>query len=100
MKTRRTITRTPIIVAYDISNNKVRSKALKIVKEWRLDGQKSVHECRLKMREAEELFLQLSEPLNLETDSLLMIWLETHRPVLHRGLGSQTKAYKKLWRIG
>jgi len=99
MNTGRYVSRKPIIVAYDISNNKVRSKALKIVKEWRLDGQKSVHECRLKMREAEELFLQLSEPLNLETDSLLMIWLETHRPVLHWGLGRDTKIQQKLWHI-
>jgi len=45
MNTGRYVSRKPIIVAYDISNNKVRSKALKIVKEWRLDGQKSVHEC-------------------------------------------------------
>ena len=51
-----------VIVAYDISKNKVRAKIHKILKEWRLGGQKSVHECRLTKRQAEELFLErLSE---------------------------------------
>jgi len=46
-----------------------------------------VHECRLKMHQAEELFLQLGDALEKDTDSLLMAWLEPHRPVLCRGLG-------------
>ncbi|MDM8523749.1 CRISPR-associated endonuclease Cas2 [Desulfococcaceae bacterium HSG8] len=90
--------RGPVIVTYDITKNKIRSGVYKIIKEWRLDGQKSVHECRLKMREAEELFLQLSEPLDKETDSLLMIWLESHRPVLCRGLG-RNNIHRTFWHI-
>ena len=77
----------PIIVAYDISDNKTRRRIFKILREWRLDGQKSVCDCRLTRREAEELFLQLSEPLDKKTDSLVMVWLEPHRKVLWRGLG-------------
>ena len=50
-----------IIVAYDISKKKTRTRVLKVVKSWKLGGQKSVHECRLTLRQAEELFLQLSE---------------------------------------
>lgn len=78
----------PIVVAYDISDNKVRSKVHRILKEWRLGGQKSVHECRLKMSQAEELFLQLGEQVDNEKDCLLMAWLEPHRSVLFRGLGN------------
>ena len=89
----------PIVVAYDISKNKIRAKIYKILKEWRLGGQKSVHECRLKMRQAEELFLQLSEPLDKKTDLLLMVWLETHRPVLYRGIGKNSIS-RKLWHVG
>mgnify|MGYP001585005269 CR=1 FL=1 len=100
MQDRKTTRGKPIIVAYDITSNKTRSRVLKVVKEWRLEGQKSVHECRLKMREAEELFLQLSQPLNRQTDSLLMIWLEPHRPVLFRGLGRNTRIQQKLWYMG
>ncbi len=84
----------PIVVAYDISKNKIRYKIHKILKEWRLGGQKSVHECRLKMRQAEELFLQLSEPLDKKTDRLLMVWLEIHRSVLYRGVGKDSISYK------
>ena len=82
----------PIVVAYDISKNKIRAKIYKILKEWRLGGQKSVHE-------AEELFLQLSEPLDKKTDRLLMVWLETHRPVLYRGIGKNSIS-RKLWHVG
>lgn len=78
----------PVIVAYDISSNRVRGRVRKILREWSLGGQKSVHECRLKMWQAEELFLQLSEPLDNGKDRLLMAWLEPHRAVLHRGTGS------------
>lgn len=77
----------PVLVAYDISDNKIRYRVRKILKEWRLGGQKSVYECRLKQSQAEELFLQLVEKLNQETDRLLMVRLEPHRPVLCRGLG-------------
>ncbi|KPA10105.1 CRISPR-associated protein Cas2 [Candidatus Magnetomorum sp. HK-1] len=71
----------PIIVAYDISNNKTRRNIFKILKSWRIDGQKSVHECRLNQQQAEELFLQLNDPIDQETDRLMMAWLEQNRKV-------------------
>ena len=77
----------PVVIAYDISDNKVRNKARNILKNWRLDGQKSVCECRLNMHQAEELFLQVGKLLDKEKDRLLMAWLESHRRVLSRGLG-------------
>ncbi|MBT6339967.1 MAG: CRISPR-associated endonuclease Cas2 [Desulfobacula sp.] len=86
----------PIIVAYDISRNKIRTRVRKILKEWRLDNQKSLYECRLTNRQAEELFLQLSENLDHKTDKLLMAWLEPHRNLLYRGIG-RDRINKKLW---
>lgn len=89
----------PIIVAYDISENKTRRRVLKVLKGWRLDGQKSVHECRLGLRAAEELFVQLSEPLDPATDSLIMAWLDGSRRPLARGIG-RPALNDHFWHIG
>ena len=88
----------PIVVAYDISDNKARSRLHKILKAWRIGGQKSVHECRLNVRQAEELFLQLSEPMEKEKDRLLMAWLEPHRALLSRGLG-KIRVRENVWHV-
>ncbi len=87
----------PVVIAYDISDNKNRSKIHRILKEWRLDGQKSVHECKLTGQQAEELFLQLSEITDTKTDNLLMIWIERRRKILTRGCGGKTSMFKKIW---
>ncbi len=91
--------RKPVVFAYDITKNKTRYKVLRILKEWRLDGQKSVHECRLKLRQAEELFIEINERLNPKTDLLLMAWLEPHRSVLYRGIGKNSVS-RKIWYMG
>ncbi len=87
----------PIVVAYDIRENKTRSRVLKVLREWRLDGQKSVHECRLTQKEAEELFLQLGQTIDTATDNLIMAWIEPKRRVLARGIGKTTPLFDKLW---
>jgi len=79
--------RKPAIIAYDISDDRTRRAALRIVREWRLDGQYSVHECLLSASEATELFVQLAGALDPETDRLLLAWLHTRRPMLARGKG-------------
>ncbi len=89
----------PIVIAYDISENATRAKVLKILKEWRLDGQKSVHECKLTKRQAEELFIQLGQAINTKTDNLIMAWIETRRNILARGIGKTAAFYNKLWEI-
>ncbi|OGR14454.1 MAG: CRISPR-associated endonuclease Cas2 [Desulfobacula sp. GWF2_41_7] len=89
----------PIVVAYDISANKKRARARKILKEWNLDNQKSVYECRLTQAQAEELFLQLSREINTKTDNLIMAWLEPRRNILTRGLGKTTSMNKKLFMV-
>ena len=77
----------PCIVAYDIRRNKIRRKVLRILRQWRIDGQKSVHECRLTLAEAEELFVQLAELIDPETDRLLLSWVQVRRRGAARGKG-------------
>ncbi|NWH03866.1 CRISPR-associated endonuclease Cas2 [Desulfobacter latus] len=89
----------PIVVAYDISKNKIRSRVRKILREWNLSNQKSVYECRLTRAQAEELFLQLSHEIDNKTDNLLMAWLEPRRQILTRGLGKATSMGKKLFYV-
>ena len=89
----------PIIVAYDISKNKVRAKVRNILKEWNLDNQKSVYECRLNQEQAEELFLQISNEIDGATDNLIIAWLEPRRKIFVRGLGKSTSINKKIFYI-
>lgn len=88
----------PVIIAYDVSDNKKRYRIFKILKSWRLGGQKSVHECRLTKNQAEELFLQIVEHLDHKTDDLLMAWLEPNRSILCRGI-AQTNIRRQLFHI-
>ncbi len=82
--------RQAIVIAYDISRNKIRARVRKILRDWRIGGQKSVSECKLSGAEAEELFLQLSHEIDLKTDNLLMIRVEPQRKILGRGIGRKT----------
>lgn len=79
--------RRPAVIAYDIADHATRRAALRILREWRLDGQKSVHECLLNQAEAAELICQLAGVLDPDTDRLLLAWLHTRRPILARGIG-------------
>jgi len=65
-----------LIVAYDIESNRTRRRVQLVLREWRLDGQKSVHECRLSAPMAEELFVQLCTEIDPETDRLLLAWVK------------------------
>ncbi|MFP7753714.1 CRISPR-associated endonuclease Cas2 [Thermodesulfobacteriota bacterium B35] len=71
--------RRPAVIAYDISRNRRRRRIFRILKQWRLDAQYSVFECRLTRAEAEELFLQLTGHLDPDTDFLLLAWLDSGR---------------------
>lgn len=75
------------IFAYDIQNHRVRRHALRTLREWRLDGQLSVHECLLSEAEATRLFEQLTRDLEPTTDHLLFAWVQGHRAILARGKG-------------
>jgi len=67
------------IIAYDISSNKRRRRVFRILKGWSLDSQYSLFECLLSQREAEELFIQLTDLLDEETDTLLLAWVDYTR---------------------
>lgn len=71
--------RKPAVIAYDIVQDKRRRQVARCLKIWRLDGQYSVFECRLTEREAEELFLELVELINTDTDALMLAWIDNKR---------------------
>ena len=71
--------RKPAVIAYDIASDKRRRRVARCLKTWRLDGQYSVFECRLTEREAEELFLQLIDLIDPDTDALLLAWMDNTR---------------------
>ena len=77
--------RKPMVIAYDISDNKRRRQVFNVLKRWRLDGQKSVHECFLTSRQAEELLLQLGPLIDQTTDCLLFAWVDRKRGFLWSG---------------
>lgn len=64
------------LLAYDIASDARRRAVLRVLKRWRLDGQKSVHECRLDAQQATELYLQVVEMVCIETDRVLLVWME------------------------
>ncbi len=67
------------VIAYDISCNKRRRKVFRTLQAWSLDSQYSLFECLLSQREAEELFIQLSEVIDDTTDTLLLAWVDYTR---------------------
>jgi len=89
----------PVVIAYDIHNNRSRGRVLKIIKAWRLEGQRSVHECRLSMDQAQELFIQLAEHLDQDTDRLMFAWIAPNRSILYRGL-AKDRITSDVWHIG
>ncbi len=86
------------IFAYDIHNSRVRRLSLRTLREWRLDGQLSVHECVMNEAAAAALFQQLNDDLDPQTDCLLFAWVQAHRPTLARGTG-RTGAYPGLLKV-
>ena len=71
--------RRPVVIAYDVSCNKRRRKVFRCLESWRLSAQYSVFECKLNAREAEELFLQLTDLIHEDEDTLLLAWLDQNR---------------------
>ncbi|WP_044414221.1 CRISPR-associated endonuclease Cas2 [Thiomicrospira microaerophila] len=92
-------TRYPVIIAYDIKSNAMRAKMLRILKRWRLDGQKSVHECLLTRQQAQELYLQLKSIANPESDRVMLAWINQNRPIYNKGTGIGIGFFKTLFYI-
>jgi CRISPR-associated protein Cas2 len=79
------------IVAYDIASNRRRRAVLRVLARWRLEGQKSVHECRLDPEEAAELYLQLRELIDPDNDHLLLVWSPDAAPTASLGLAAKAQ---------
>lgn len=79
--------RTATVIAYDISDSGRRCRAARIMRQWRLDGQRSVAECLLSLSEADELFLQLTDCLDDAHDRLLLCRIPHGRSLHRRGAG-------------
>lgn len=88
--------RQAVIIAYDITSGRRRRQARRVLAEWRLDGQQSVHECWLTRAEAQELVVQLGAILAPAEDRLLVAWLAGDRPAEARGQGTVTHLTAKL----
>jgi CRISPR-associated protein Cas2 len=73
------------ILAYDISSNARRARALKVCKAHGVGGQKSVHECLLSRKERRDLERALKRSMDKETDRLLVVRMDP-RTEIH-GLG-------------
>lgn len=78
------------VFAYDIADDRRRRQVHRVLRRWRLDGQKSVHECRLDKQEATELYLQLSEVMCPNSDRLLLAWVRDPGPVHRFGKARQS----------
>jgi len=87
-----------VLVAYDISCDRRRARVLARVRGFGLGGQKSVHECRLSRREAEELWQSMRALTCAETDRLLMIRLDPRAPVVTLGI-ARPPADPALWTV-
>lgn len=93
------MSRQPAVIAYDIRADRTRRRVCQILLEWRLDGQKSVHECTLSVSEAQELFIQLGQAIDPATDHLLLAWITPRRPMRVRGVGRMDTLFAKLLNV-
>lgn len=84
--------RYPAVIAYDISKNARRRRVYRVLQDWRLDGQKSVVETKLTHREADELMVQLTHELDLETDRLALVWLTSRSAVKLAGCAGSNQS--------
>lgn len=68
-----------VVIAYDVTLDSRRRKLHRCLKKWGLNSQYSLFECQLGSKEAEELFLQLTDLINEQEDSLLLAWMDKRR---------------------
>jgi CRISPR-associated protein Cas2 len=71
--------RLPAVISYDIVCDKRRRRVARCLRQWRLDGQYSLIECRLSEPEASELFMQLVDLIDRDEDRLLLAWMDNKR---------------------
>ncbi len=77
------------LVAYDISNNRSRSAALKVCRQFATGGQKSLHECWLSDGERETLLATLKQIINTATDRITLVGLDARQTTHTLGRGTK-----------
>ena len=92
--------RKPVVIAYDISSNSRRRRVFRCLQAWRLDSQYSLFECELTRREAEELFIQLTQMIHPDEDTLLLAWLDNSRTARPLTQGSHIGFQRPSWYLG
>ena len=85
------------LVAYDVSNPKRLSNALKIVTDYSCGGQKSCHEAWLSETEARELESRLTKKLNNEKDKWAMFPLGFQPKTYLGGIASIISDHKSIF---
>ena len=88
------------IIAYDISCNKRRGRVFRCLQSWSLDGQYSLFECQLTQREAEELFIQLTNLIDEGQDTLLLAWLDKRHKVRIVTINTRISFKAPTWYVG
>lgn len=91
--------RRPAVIAYDIHDAKSRKQALHLVRGWRVDGQKSVHECWLSSEEARVLFAKLCALIDPQSDHVLLAWVNQSEMPLGLGAGAADRLFSHLVRV-
>ena len=73
------------LLAYDITEDSRRARALKACKAHGVGGQKSVHECLLSKRERRDLENALKRAMDKDSDRLLVLGMDPRSDI--HGLG-------------
>ncbi len=73
------------LAAYDISDQRRRNAARRLLRGYALDGQKSVFECPLDLSERTRLLGEVAPCIETEQDRFLLVRLDGHGET--RGLG-------------
>jgi len=92
--------RKPAVIAYDISCDRRRRQVFRCLQSWSLDAQYSLFECDLTYNEAEELFIQLSQLINEEEDTLMLAWLDQRRKAQPVTKGARIGFQQPAWYLG
>jgi CRISPR-associated protein Cas2 len=87
------------LIAYDITCSKRRRQVHKRLTAWKLDSQYSVFECSLSNKEAEELFLQLTDIIKDNEDKLLLMWLDKRREAEALTKGANIGFLQPVWYV-
>jgi CRISPR-associated protein Cas2 len=77
------------VLAYDITEDDRRARALKACKGHGLGGQKSVHECLLSRRECRELEARLRRAMDADGDRLMVLTLDPRAKIHTLGKAEQ-----------